>query len=167
MTIIRCMVPEMRSTTTEKIFSRLDCSLPFYPPMGPENFFKKWKKHLKILSLYKHKWQMMHGSSDMECNRQNFLSFWTTFCSFTPLTTQKNQNFEKIKKLPGDIIILHRCNTNNNHMIYGSWGTEHNRQFFVILDHFLPFYSPNSPKNQNFKKMKKTSGDIIILHMCI
>ena len=30
---------------------------------------------------------------------------------------------------------------------------------------FLPFYHLNSPKNQNFKKMKKTTGDIIILHM--
>ena len=34
------------------------------------------------------------------------------------------------------------------------------------MGHFLPFYSPNSPKNQNFEKMKKTPGDIIILHMC-
>ena len=30
---------------------------------------------------------------------------------------------------------------------------------------FLPFYSPNSAKNQNLKKMKKTREDIIILHM--
>ena len=34
------------------------------------------------------------------------------------------------------------------------------------MSHFLPFYSPNSPKNQNFEKMKITSGDIIILYMC-
>ena len=34
---------------------------------------------------------------------------------------------------------------------------------FFILVHFLPFHPPNSPKNQNFKKMEKTSGDIIIL----
>ena len=27
--------------------------------------------------------------------------------------------------------------------------------FFVILGYFLPFYSPNSPKNKNCKKMKK------------
>ena len=33
------------------------------------------------------------------------------------------------------------------------------------MDYFLPFYPPNSPKNQNFEKMKKTPGDII-LHMC-
>ena len=34
------------------------------------------------------------------------------------------------------------------------------------MGHFLPFYSPNSPKNQNFEKMKKMPGDIIILHKC-
>ena len=45
---------------------------------------------------------------------------------------------------------------------YGARRTE----FFVILDHFLPFYPPNNPKNQNFEKMKKMSGDIIILHTC-
>ena len=36
----------------------------------------------------------------------------------------------------------------------------------VILDCFMPSYPPNNPKNQNFAKMKKTPGDIIILHMC-
>ena len=39
-------------------------------------------------------------------------------------------------------------------------------EFLVILDHFLPFYPPNNPKNQNFEKLKKRPGDIIILHMC-
>ena len=37
----------------------------------------------------------------------------------------------------------------------------------VIIFHFgpfLPFYPHNGPKNENFKKMKKTLGDIIILH---
>ena len=34
------------------------------------------------------------------------------------------------------------------------------------MDHFLPFYHPNSPKNQNFLKMKKTPGNIISLHKC-
>ena len=38
--------------------------------------------------------------------------------------------------------------------------------FFVILDHFLLFYLPNSPKYQTFQKMKKTPRDIIILHIC-
>ena len=36
---------------------------------------------------------------------------------------------------------------------------------FFILGYFLPFYPPNRAKNQNFKKMKKKPGDIIILHI--
>ena len=43
---------------------------------------------------------------------------------------------------------------------------ERDRQFFVILDHLLPFYPPMDPKNQNFEKMKEAPGDIIILHVC-
>ena len=39
-------------------------------------------------------------------------------------------------------------------------------RIFVILDCFLPFYLPKHPENQNFKKMKKTPEDIIILQMC-
>ena len=35
-------------------------------------------------------------------------------------------------------------------------------EFFLILDHFLPFYPANNPENQNFEKMIKTPGDIII-----
>ena len=34
---------------------------------------------------------------------------------------------------------------------YGAW----QRSFFVILDHFLPFYPPNNPKNQTFENTKK------------
>ena len=45
---------------------------------------------------------------------------------------------------------------------YGVWQTE----FFLTLDHFLPFYSPKNLENHNFDKMKKTTRDIIILYMC-
>ena len=31
------------------------------------------------------------------------------------------------------------------------------KEFFVILDNFLPIYSPKNPKNQNFEKMKKNT----------
>ena len=34
---------------------------------------------------------------------------------------------------------------------YGMWQTE----FFLTLEHFLPFYSPNNPKNHSFDKMEK------------
>ena len=77
--------------------------------------------------------------------------------------TPENQNFKKMKEKrkrkknpPGDINILHKCTINDNH-IYGFWDMKCTRQnFFVILGHFLPFYPNNTPKNENFKKMKKS-----------
>ena len=49
------------------------------------------------------KLRTMYGSRDMEQNRQNFLSFWTTFCPFTPPNNLENQDFEKMKKTPVEI----------------------------------------------------------------
>ena len=70
---------------------------------------------------------MMYGSHAIEHDRQNFLSFWTIFCTFTPLTTQKIKILKKMKKPPGDIIILHKCTINYNHMMYGSCDTKGDR----------------------------------------
>ena len=44
-----------------------------------------------------------------------YFSFWAIFCSFTPLTTQKKLKKTK-KKTPGDIIILHMCIKNYDHV---------------------------------------------------
>ena len=98
------------------------------------------------------------------CHSEPFFAhFLRNFC---PMDTE-NQNFEKMKKTPKDIIILRMCIINNSHMMYGSRDMECNGQnFFVVLDCFLPFEPPNNLKNQNFEKMKKPSGDIIIFHMC-
>ena len=75
------------------------------------------------------------------------------------------------QKQPRDIIILHKsvpkimiiCYTLLE--IYGVWRM---KLLFFILGYFLPFYRPNSPKNQNFQqkkdKQEKTPGNI--LHMC-
>ena len=111
---------------------------------------------------------MMYGSWDMGHDRHNFLSFWTIFLPFyNPPNKSENQKFEKMKKILVDIIILHMCTINENHMMNGSWDMERDRQnFFLILDHYLPFYPPNNPENQNFEQMKKTPGDIIISHKC-
>ena len=96
------------------------------------------------------------------------------FCHFGPFFTllplpnnPKNQNFEKMKKTPRDIIILNVFTINDNHMLYGSWNMERDgHNFLSFWNRFLPFYPPNNPKNQNFEKLNNTSGDIIILHRC-
>ena len=78
------------------------------------------------------------------------------FLHFQPPNNPENQNFEKIKNMTGDIIILQKDTINDNDMMYGSWDMTQDIEFFVFLGHFLPFYSTNNPKNQNFEKMKKT-----------
>ena len=100
---------------------------PFTPLYWPRKFLKKLRKTpediiLQICTINDN--HRLYGSSDMEHDRQNFLSFWTVFCPFTPLTAQ-------MKKPPGDVIILHRCNINNNLMMYGSWDTKHGGQKFL------------------------------------
>ena len=42
------------------------------------------------------------------------------FFVFLPPNNPKNQNFEKMKKAPGGIIILHMCTITENHVMYGS-----------------------------------------------
>ena len=81
---------------------------------------------------------MMYSSWDIECEGQNFLSFWTIFYIFTAPNNPKNRNFQKVKKPPGDIIILHMCIMNDNHMMSGSWDMEcdflcHFGLFFALL----------------------------------
>ena len=79
------------------------------------------------------------------------------FLSFYLSNNLKNQNFGKMKKIPIDYIILHMCIINENHMIYGYWDMECNRQnFFLIWTTFYPFTHPNNPENWNFEKWRKT-----------
>ena len=63
-------------------------ALPSPLAMDPENQnFEKMKKTLQdiILQMFTiNDSHTIHGFSDMECNKQNFLSFWIVFCPFTP-----------------------------------------------------------------------------------
>ena len=81
-----------------------------------------------------------------------------------PAKNPKNQNFEIMKNFARDIT-LHMCNKNHNHMRYGFWDIVRQTDFFVRLGHFLPFYPPNNPVNQNFEKIKNAC-DTHILYMC-
>ena len=109
---------------------------------------------------------MMYGSWDMEHTRCNFLSFWTIFYPFTPLWTKKNKIFKKWKNTWR---YYHFTSVYYKWQSYDVWFLRYGVQqteFFVILDHFLPFYPPMDPENQNFEKMKKPPEDIIILQRC-
>ena len=57
-----------------------------------------------------------------------------------PPSNQKIRILKNWKKTPTDIIILHMCTINDNHMMYGSWDMEHSRHnFFWFWTIFCPF----------------------------
>ena len=78
------------------------------------------------------------------------------FLNFYPLNTQKNQNFEKMKKVPRDIIILHKCTINDNHMMYDSWDMEHDGHIFLSFWTIFCTFTPLTTRNQNLKNEKST-----------
>ena len=193
MTIIWYMVPEIWSTTDiffvildhflpflwflkyevwwTEFFVILDHFLHFYPSNNLKNQnFEKMKKpvwdlitlHLRTINDS----HMMYGSWYMKCNEQNFFVNLDHFLHFYPTNNPKNQNSEKMKKPLGNIIILHLCTINDNHMMYGSWDIKHDGQNFLSLwTIFCPFTLLTTQNIKILKKMKNTPGDII-LHMC-
>ena len=89
------------------------------------------------------------------------------FLPFYSLKNQKNQNFEKTKKLAKDIIILHKCTKNYNEVQFLRCRV---RQTYFFC-HFGPFFALLAPPPLTIwkiktlkKKKKKASRDVIILH---
>ena len=76
---------------------------------------KSWSYTLLILR---------YGMWQMEL----LLLIWGYFLSFYPPNSLKSENFKKMKKNPGDIIILHMCNKNYDSMMYDSWDVVWDRQ---------------------------------------
>ena len=110
---------------------------------------KKWKKPLKILQFYTSIPQMMIiWCMVPECNR--IFCHFGLFFGFLPLphpplpNNPENQNFEKMKKITVDIIILYICTINENLwcMVLEIWSATE----FFILDLFLPFYPLTTQK---------------------
>ena len=162
------MVPEIWSAT-DRIVCHVGLFLPTYPPNNVENqnFEKMNKIPGDIIILYictineNHMMYCMflrYGAWQMEF----LFSFWTVFCPFASLTTQKTRILKKCKKKHGDIILPMECNRQN---------------FFSFLTIFCPFNPPppspappafpaKNPENQNFEKMKKMPGEIVISQKC-
>ena len=111
---------------------------------------------------------MMYVSLDIRCNVQSFLG--TIFCTFDPppppLETWKIKTLIKLKKKKKSwnyCHLHHKC-INKNHTMYGSWDMECDRQNFSHFGPFLPFYSPNNLKNDNFDEMKKKKSSLRYYH---
>ena len=105
---------------------------------------------------------MMYSSWDTEWNRLIFFVILGHILPFEPPNNLENQNFEKMKKVHGHSIILQMCTINDNHIMYGSWDMERDRQ------NFGPFFAlllPLTTQKIKFWKNEKMPRDII-LHMC-
>ena len=118
---------------------------------------------------------MTYGSTE-----RIILSFWPIFCPFTPLTAQKLKIL-KMKKNPGDVIILHKCTKSHDHPLYcsGDVAWDGCNCYFSFWAIFCPFnHLTNRKKKLSKKKQKKPEqqqqqqwqqqkqpGDII-LHKC-
>ena len=95
--------------------------LPFHPNKNSKiKILKNEKNLLEILLFYTCVPKItITWCTVPEWDRQNFLSFWAFFCPFSPLTAGKIKIL-RLKKTSGDIIILHICTINDNHMMHGS-----------------------------------------------
>ena len=110
---------------------------------------------------------ILYCSWDMAYDRCNcYFSFWAIFCPFTLLTAWKIKISKKWKKhleiSPFYISVLKLMIM--YHTVPEMWHVTD----VIVIFHFGLFFArlaPNSLKNQNFIKMKKFPGYIIILHM--
>ena len=133
----------------------------FYPftPLWTEKIkiLKKWKKipeDIIIFQMYTiNDHHMMYGSWDMECNRQNFLSFWIVFCPFIPLTTWKIKILKKWKNCQ-EILSFYTCIPQMKIiwcMVPVIWSvTDRIFCHFALLFSFQP--TNNQPKKSKFWK---------------
>ena len=158
---------------------------------------KKWKrKLLEILSFYVcvPKPTIRYSSRDTEWDKCFFVILGYFLSVTSPSNTPENQNFEKIKKASGYVIILNLCNKNTIKwcMFPQIWRPRdiifcHFRSFFAVLRHCwlgnlkfgknvksMMYGSWHIKHNRQnflsfwviFEKMEKATEDTIILHKC-
>ena len=71
-----------------------------------------------------------------------------------------------MKKMPGDVIILHKCTKNHDHMLYCLWDIVCDRYYFSFWAIFCPFTPLTTEKIKILKKWKKRPGESIISQLC-
>ena len=178
MIVIWHMVPEIWSAT-DIIFCHFGPFFALLPPKKPhKSKFRNTKENTWRYYHFTHVYHdnhMIYGSWDIESNSSPaylalgmrlilsvmdrfFLSLWTIF-ALLPHKNPINQNFEKMTKTHGDIIISYMCTINDNHMIFGSWDIECNRQ--IVLSFWMVF-CPSPPTTLKIKISKKWKNHLKI-----
>ena len=110
---------------------------------------KKWKVCLKILSFYTNVPQMMiiwcmvpeiwSAKDWISCH------FGLFFALLPPLNNPEN------KKMAGDIIILHKCTKNKNHMIYMNlWCIYIYIYIYIYISYMIYMYFTKYTENKVF-----------------
>ena len=126
-------------------FLAIFCPLPL-PITQKIKILKKMKKvpgdiiifNLCTINEHYDVWFLRYG-----LRQTKFFFILNDFLLLYSPNNPESQNFEKVKKMPGDITISLMCTLNENYMMHVSWDMEHYRQnFFVTLDHFCPFTPP-------------------------
>ena len=105
------------------------------------------------------------GSWDIQHDRHFSFVILDIFCPFNPLTTQNIKILKKLKKNAWRY--YHFTHMYQKWQSCDVWFLRYQAQqtdFFCHFGQFLAHLPPINPKNWNFEKMKKISGDIIILH---
>ena len=133
-----------------------DHFFPFYPPKNPTN------RDIIILHLCTKNLQFL----SYRLRKTDFLSYWAIFALLSP-NDPKYQNFEKMKKLPGDIILLH-IHVHHKWRSYDIWfwNARCNRHIFCHFGSFFALLPPINLDNRNFEKMKKLR-EILSFHKCV
>ena len=122
---------------------------------------KKFAADIIILNMCtKNHNYMKYSSWDTKWDRvsRHFGPYFALLTS-CPLTTQKKQNFEGMKKEFGDVIVLNLCNKKHDHMMYaysdvGYWHRHDFLSFQVIFCSFAPLLTL---KIKVWKKRKKNT----------
>ena len=134
------MVPEIEGVTDRKFrhFGLFFCLF---------SSLTTWK--IKILTLKKNIWRYYHSTHlhhkwqslwcmvpEIRSKIDNFLSFWTVFCSYTPLWTQKIKVFKKWKKYLKILSIYkHKWQS------YDAWFLRYGVQWTEFFCHFGLFFT--------------------------
>ena len=146
-------------------FSFWSLFFPFTPlTAGKRKISKKWKKRLQISLFYTSVIKLMiiwywsvpeiwHVTDVIVISH-----FGLFFALLTPPppNSQKNENFTKMKKYPGDIIILHKCTKTHDNMMCCSWDMVRGRcNYFSFWATFCPFTPLTAQKIKISLKWKK------------